>query len=129
MQKPDTITLVVNRKKVIVSISTILYVLMTGNSAKIHVRGGKTYETRMPLVNLVEVLEEDFIMIRRGCMVSVMAIHEICDKVVLSNGEQLSYTVRKKKEIIAVYREKQQRMIRSFSAEGLPATPEEYRAH
>ena len=101
LQKQNTITLIVKRKEVIVSISTILYVLMTGNSAKIHVRGGKVYEARIPLVNLMEVLEEDFILIRRGCMVSVMAIHEIGDKVILSSGEQLKYTVRKKKEIIA----------------------------
>ena len=129
LQKQNTITLIVKRKEVIVSISTILYVLMTGNSAKIHVRGGKVYEARIPLVNLMEVLEEDFILIRRGCMVSVMAIHEIGDKVILSSGEQLKYTVRKKKEIIAAFREKQQRMIRNFSMKGLPATPEEYRAH
>lgn len=129
LQKQNTITLIVKRKEVIVSISTILYVLMTGNSAKIHVRGGKVYEARIPLVNLMEVLEEDFILIRRGCMVSVMAIHEIGDKVILSSGEQLKYTVRKKKEIIAAFREKQQRMIRNFSMKGLPATPEEYQAH
>ena len=129
LQKQNTITLIVKRKEVIVSSSTILYVLMTGNSAKIHVRGGKVYEARIPLVNLMEVLEEDFILIRRGCMVSVMAIHEIGDKVILSSGEQLKYTVRKKKEIIAAFREKQQRMIRNFSMKGLPATPEEDRAH
>ena len=69
LQKQNTITLIVKRKEVIVSISTILYVLMTGNSAKIHVRGGKVYEARIPLVNLMEVLEEDFILIRRGCFV------------------------------------------------------------
>lgn len=129
MQRTDTITLMINRKKVLVNTSTILYVLMTGNNARIHVCGGKVYETRIPLVDLEEALKEDFIQVRRGCMVSVMAIHEIKDKVVLSNGEQLDYTVRKKNEILQNFQEKQKRMIHSFSKDGIPATTEEYRAY
>ena len=129
MQKAETISLMINRKKVVISVSTILYVLMTGNNAKIHVCGGKVYDVRVPLVELEEALKENFIQVRRGCMVSAMAIHEIKDKVILSNGERLDYTVRKKKELIETFRTKQQRLIQSFAAEGIPATPGEYVDH
>ena len=38
---------------------------------------------------------------------SVKAIHDVTDTVDLSNGEELLYTVRKKKQIVAEIQEKQ----------------------
>ena len=60
---------------------------------------------------------------------SVMAIHDITDKIDLSNGETLEYTKRKKNEIIDQLRAKRQSIIRVFGREGVPSTEEEYRAH
>ena len=84
------------------------------------------YETRMALGELEKMLGEDFIKIHRGCLVSVMAIHDIADKINLSNGESLEYTIRKKKEIMDQFHDKQRRMISGFIGANNPSTQEEY---
>ena len=129
MQEEKYITILSNKKKIVLNISTILYVLMVGKIAEIHVSGGKIYETRMTFSELSEKLGDGFIKAHRGCLVSPMAIHDITDKINLSNGESLIYTIRKKGEIIDRFREKQKRMINSFIEDDIPATEEEYRRH
>lgn len=129
MQKTNYITIISNRKKIVLGISTILYVLMVGKNAEIHVSGGKIYTTRMNLGELEEKLGDGFIKVHRGCLVSIMAIHDIADSVNLSNGESLIYTIRRKNEIIDQLHAKQKNMINSFIGEGIPMTEEEYRKH
>lgn len=129
MQEVKYITIISNRKKIVLSISTILYVLMTGKNAEIHVSGGKVYKTRMTLSELEEKLTERFIKIHRGCIVSTMAIHNITDTINLSNGEVLEYTLRKKNWIIKQFQSMQKHMISSFANEGIPITAEEYRKY
>lgn len=129
MQETKFITVISSGKKIVLGISTILYVLMTGRSAEIHVSGGKVYETRMTLSELEEKLGEGFIKVHRGCIVSVRAIHDITDKINLSNGESLIYTIRKKNEIIDQFRTMQKRIIDSFRGDGIPTTEEEYSRH
>lgn len=89
-----------DRKEVVVGISTIIYCLMSGSFAEIHMNSGKVYKTKMKFTDIENSLGERFIKIHRGCVVSAMAIHEITDKINLNNGETLIYTKRKKKEII-----------------------------
>ena len=127
--KTSHITIYCNKNKVVLSISTILYVLMVGNIAEIHVSGGKIFETRMTLSELSGMLGEGFLKAHRGCLVSVMAIHNITDKINLNNGESLIYTIRKKKEIMEQLQEKQKNIIHSFDTKGIPVTPEEYHLH
>lgn len=129
MQNARSITICSNKNKVVLNISTILYVLMIGNIAEIHVSNDKIYETRMTLSELSKMLGDGFIKAHRGCIVSVTAIHEITDKIYLSNGENLIYTLRKKNEILRQFREKQRNMIQKFSAEGIPMTEEDYHMH
>ncbi len=129
MQETNHITIISNRRKVVLGISTILYVLMVGKNAEIHVSGGKIYTTRMNLGELEEKLGDGFIKVHRGCLVSIMAIHDITDSVNLSNGESLIYTIRRKNEIIDQLHAKQKNMINSFIGEGIPMTEEEYRKH
>ena len=81
MREAKSITIVSSRKKIVLSISTILYVLMIGRKTEIHVSGGKVYETRTPLSELAEALGEGFIQVHRSCLVSAMAIHDITDKI------------------------------------------------
>ena len=100
MQEEKYITILSNKNKIVLNISTILYVLMVGKIAEIHVSGGKIYETRMTFSELSEKLGDGFIKAHRGCLVSPMAIHDITDKINLSNGESLIYTVRKKSKSI-----------------------------
>ena len=94
------ITIISDRKEIVLNISTILYVLMIGKTAEIHVLGDRINGTRMTLGELEKKLGEQFIKVHRGCIVSAMAIHDITDSINLSNGEHLEYTVRKKKIII-----------------------------
>ena len=126
MQEEKFITVISNRKKIVLNINSILYVIMIGKNAEIHVSGEKIYETRMTLGELERLLGDSFIKVHRGCIVSVMAIHDITEKINLSNGESLEYTLRKKNQIIDQFRSKQKRMIKSFIEENTPATEEEY---
>ena len=129
LQETKYITIISNNKKVVLNVSTILYVLMMGNNADIHVSGGTVYKTRMTLREIVEKLGDGFIKIHRGGIVSAMAIHDITDKINLSNGESLIYTQRMKNQIIEQFHAKQKFIISSFSHAGIPVTDEEYRRH
>ena len=129
MQEERYITILSNRRKIVLSVSSVLYVLMIGKKAEIHVSGGKVYETRLGLGQLEEALGEGFLKVHRGCLVSAMAIHDITDHINLNNGESLIYTIRKKKQIIAQLQEARKRLISGFTRDGIPATEEEYRAH
>ena len=129
LQKAKCITIISNNKKVVLNVNTILYVLMMRNTADIHVSGGTVYKTRMTFREIEEKLGDGFIKIHRGGIVSAMAIHDITDKINLSNGESLIYTQRMKNQIIEQFHEKQKRIIGSFSHAGIPVTDEEYRSY
>lgn len=129
MREVKHITIVSNGRKIVLSISTILYVIMINKTAEIHVSGGKIYETRMTLSELEEELGDGFIKVHRGCIVSAMAIHDITDNINLNNGESLIYTLRKKNQIIEQFRSNQKSIISSFKRDGIPETKEEYRSH
>lgn len=129
MQKESSITILSNKKEVVLSSSSILYILMNSNAAEIHLCGGKICETRMTLCELEKKLGDGFIKIHRGCLVSVMAIHDISDKINLSNGESLIYTARKKKQILEEFASGQRSMIHSFAGDSAPLTQEDYRRH
>lgn len=122
------INIISDRKNVTLDSDVILYIIMHGKIAEIHIVGGSVYETRATLKDLEGLLKEDFVKIHRGCIVSVKAIHDVTDTVDLSNGELL-YTVRKKKQIVAEIQEKQKRMINALGKRGIPATEEEYRRY
>lgn len=129
LQKMKNIKIISKRKTIVVNISTIFYILMSGKNAEIHVSGGHVYETRMSLQALEEQLGEEFIKVYRGCLVSARAIYDITDTVNLINGERLLYTIRKKKTIMDQMYQKQQNIISNFPKEGIPSTLEEYRQH
>lgn len=123
------INIISDRKNVTLDSDVILYIIMHGKIAEIHIVGGSVYETRATLKDLEGLLKEDFVKIHRGCIVSVKAIHDVTDTVDLSNGEELLYTVRKKKQIVAEIQKKQKRMINALGKRGIPATEEEYRRY
>lgn len=127
MEDNKYITVHSNRKDHIVEIDRILYVLMKRNDAEVHVYGGRVYVTRRPYSEFVKELGEGFMEIRRGCLVSVIAIQEITKEgVELINGDILKYTARRKREIISVMQEKKQKIISGYS---IPMSFEEYRRH
>ncbi len=129
MQEVTHITIISHRKKIILRTDSILYLMMRGKNVEIHVSGGKIIETRMSLGSLEKQLGEGFIKVHRGCLVSVLAIHEISDYINLNNGEQLEYTLRKKKWIIDSFCKIQKRIVGSFIRDGVPKTAEEYREY
>ena len=129
MQESKFFSILSKGKKIILNSSMVLYVLMDGKNAEIHLSNGKLYKTRMTLGELEEELGEGFIKIHRGCIVSIMAIHDITDKINLSNGESLSYTVRKKKQIMNEFLVLQKSMVQGFDTSDTPATEAEYRRH
>lgn len=129
MQEAGTITIISNKQEVVLNISQILYVQMKGNFAFIHISCVLVYQTRITLVELEKTLGDNFIKVKRGCLVSVLAIHSVTDKINLCNGESLDYVVRNKKEILAKLQAKQQDMINSFNEDGIPTTADQYHAH
>ena len=129
LQEAKYITVVSNRRKMVLRTGAILYVLVIGKNAEIHVSGGKIYGTRMTLSELEGKLGEGFIKVHRGCLVSAMAIHDITDKINLSNGESLEYTKRKKNWIIEQLHTKQKSIINSFAGDDVPQTEKEYRKY
>lgn len=129
MQEAAYITILSNGTRLLLNVDAIIYVLMIEKTAEIHVSGGKVYETRMKIGELEKALNDGFIKVNRGCLVSARAIHDITDHINLNNGESLIYTLRKKKHIIARFQEIQKRLISGFSRDGIPETDEEYREY
>ncbi len=130
MQEERTIVIYLNKgREMSLDVSSIYYVHMEGNYAYIHVAGDEIYQTRSTLVELEKMLGDNFVKIKRGYLVSVMAIYNISDKLELSNGECLDYVVRRKKEIQIKYMEKQKKLLESFITEDIPKTIEEYKEH
>ena len=118
-----------DRKNVTLDSDVILYILMNGKTAEIHIVGGKSIRDAYCFEKSGRLLEKEFVKIHRGCIVSVKAVHAVTDTVNLSNGEELLYTVRKKKQIVAEIQEKQKNMINALGKKGIPATEEEYCRH
>ncbi len=129
MQETKYITILSNKKKILLNTSTILYVIMNGNNAIIHITGGTIYKTRITFTEIEKALGNNFIKIHRGGLVSAMAIHEITDKIILNNGETLIYTIRKKNQIIEQFHKIQKSIINNFNQDGIPITPEEYKKY
>ena len=129
LQEAENITIISNKQEVVLNISQILYVQMKGNFAFIHISCELVYKTRTTLTKLWEVLGDNFIEVKRGCLVSVLAIHSVTDKINLCNGESLDYVVRNKKEILAKLHTKQQDIIHGFNEDVIPVTADQYHAH
>lgn len=126
MNMNNKISINYKRKKIDIEVEKILYVLMNRNDAEIHVSGNNVYMTRRTFAELKEQLGDSFIEVRRGCLVSALAIHSIAKTIELINGESLKYTVRKKKEILGQLYKKQQKLIENFSTAGIPDSRMEY---
>ena len=54
LKESKYITIISNGKKIVLGISTILYVVMIKKVAEIHVSGGKIFETRMTVIKSSE---------------------------------------------------------------------------
>ena len=114
------ITVTFNRAKIALRCADILYVIMSDDYCTIHIFDGSVYRCRMTLKELRRQLNEEFMEVKRGCMVAVSAISAIGDKILLSNGEEICYTKRKKKALREDLQKKQKLMIAKISKKKLP---------
>lgn len=126
MKNRGALTIVADKKTVIIPFHTILYIIMEGNNARVHVQSGQVYQSRITLSEIESVLDDNFIKVKRGCMVSVFAIHNITEKVNLVNGETLDYACRHRAELIGEFHKKQEKLIRYFNESVGLNTEEEY---
>ena len=124
LQNSNFITITCDRKQVSLDIRTILYIQMHENFAEIHTSGGKSYKTLITLEKLEKMLGEGFFKPHRSRLVSVLAVHDITDKVNLNNGERIGYVARRKKELIAELNEKREKLIGSLDSE-TPTVPDD----
>ena len=123
------LNIIFGKKEYVIDINKILYITIEKNVAEIHTQGDSIYYTRMSLKKIQEQLGDGFMLVHKDTLVSVKAIHEVSDKIYLSNGETLHYVVRKKKTIRNQLQEMQKRIIGSFDGENVPKTYEEYRSY
>ena len=116
----EFITVTFNRTKIAIRCADILYVIMSDDHCTIHMFDGSVYRCRMTLKALKKQLNEGFMEVKRGCMIAVSAISNIGDKILLSNGEEICYTKRKKKALREELQKKQELMIAKISKKKLP---------
>ena len=93
----EFITVTYNRTKIAIRRADILYAIMSDDHCTIHMFDGMAYRCRMTLKELKMQLNEGVMEVKRGCMIAVSAISDIGDKILLSNGEEICYTKRKKR--------------------------------
>lgn len=116
----EFITVTFNRTKIAIRCADILYVIMSDDHCTIHMFDGSVYRCRMTLKELKKQLDEGFMEVKHGCMIAVSAISDIGDKILLSNGEEICYTKRKKKALREELQKKQELMIAKISKKKLP---------
>ena len=127
--KSNSISIISNRRRINLSPEDILYVQLVERQSVIHISGGKTYETYTTIDELAQQLGSGFIRADRATLVSAKGIHTIGKKIELINGELLSFTHRRKRELREQLRAGRREIVQSLSDSDAPATREEYRQH
>lgn len=124
--KKEYITIISKRVKMKIRVADILYIIKSEHLSLIHMLNGDIIPTITSIQELEEMLGDNCIEVKRGCVASVSAITEIKDKIYLCNGETISFTKRKKKAIRMERQEKQKLMINEINRQNPPMTDEEY---
>ena len=125
----NRIFVISNRRHFSLSAEDILYVQLVNRQSVIHVSGGKTYETYTTIDELAQLLGSGFIRADRATLVSAKGVHTIGKKIELINGETLSYTRRRKRELQEQLRAGRRQIVQSLSDSDAPATREDYQRH
>lgn len=124
--KQESITIISNRMKKKIRIADILYIIKSEYLSLIHLIDGDILQTITPIYELKEMLGDDCIEVKKGCIVSVSAITNIKEKIYLCNGEAIDFTARRRKAVRLEWREKQKLMIDEINRQNPPRTDEEY---
>ena len=123
------LTVISDRKETHINIDSILYIIIENGASCIHDFDGNVYRTRTALNALAKAVGDGFIRVHRRCLVSVMAIHSVSDRIYLTNGETLESSERKKSELRRTLAAKQKLFIDSLGEDGIALTEEEYREY
>ena len=91
--KQESITIISKRMKKKIRIADILYIIKSEYLSLIHLIDGDILQTITPIYELKEMLRDDCIEVKKGCIVSVSAITNVKDKIYLCNGEAIDFTV------------------------------------
>ena len=126
---PNSISIISNRQRISLSPEDILYVQLVGRQSVIHISGGKTYETYTTIDDLEQMLGSDFLRADRATLVSAKGIHTIGKEIELINGELLSFTHRRKRELKEQLRTGRRQIVQELAGSDTPATWEEYQQH
>ena len=124
-----TVSVISNRRHITLPARGILYIQLVDRKSVIHLSGGKVYETYTTIDELAQLLGSGFIRADRATLVSAKAVHAIGKKIELINGETLSFTHRRKRELKEQLRAGRRQIVQSLSDSDAPATREEYRRH
>ena len=127
--KPNSISIISNRRRISLSPEDILYVQLEGRQSVIHISGGKTYRTYTTIDDLEQMLGSGFIRADRATLVSAKGVHAIGKKIELISGETLSFTRRRKRELKEQLRAGRRQIVQELVGGDAPATREEYRWH
>ena len=109
--KQEYITIISKRVKKKIRTADILYIIKSEYLSLIHLLDGEVLQTITPIYELKEMLGDDCIEVKKGCIVSVSAITNIKDKIYLCNGEEIDFTVRRRKAVRLEWQKKQKLMI------------------
>ena len=127
--KPNGISVISNRRHISLSAEDILYIQLVGRRSVIHASGGRAYETYTPMDELARWLGSGFIRADRATLVSAKGVHTIGKQIELINGETLSFTRRRKRELKEQLRAERRQIAQSLSDSDAPATREAYQRH
>ena len=127
--KPNSISIISNRRRISLSPEDILYVQLEGRQSVIHISGGKTYRTYTTIDDLEQMLGSGFIRADRATLVSAKGVHAIGKKIELISGETLSFTRRRKRELKEQLRAGRRQIVQELVGSDAPAMREEYQRH
>lgn len=127
--KSNSISIISNRRRISLSPEEILYVQLVGRQSVIHISGGKTYETYTTIDDLEQMLGSGFLRADRATLVSAKGIHTIGKKIELINGELLSFTRRRKRELKEQLRAGRRQIVQELVGSDAPTSREAYHRH
>ena len=103
--KQEYITIISKHVKKKIRTADIIYIIKSEYLSLIHLIDGDILQTITPIYELKEMLDDNCIEVKKGCIVSVSAITNIKDKIYLCNGEAIDFTVRRRKAVRLEWRE------------------------
>ena len=127
--RSNSISVISNRRRISLPAEEIFYIQLVGRRSVIHVSGGRIYETYTTIEELAQMLGSSFIRVDRATLVSARSIHIIGKRIELINGETLSFTQRRKRELKEQLRAGRRQIVQELDVGDAPTTQEAYQRH